>query len=568
MYKFIKITLLSFFFFFILSLVTQNKLHAESTLFSENFDSYSNNSFPSGWSTSGYTNWKVLDGMFGVQPSNDVSNAYPTLWESTWNDYVFETDIKRVSGSDGNVAFRYLGPDDFYEIHYSGSMWYFARHTFGVSPNFRPASPVPFSLEKNRIYHVKITAQGNHFLIEVDGNTLFDAYDNDNPILTGRPALRVANNIEFWYDNIEVKTIEPDPTNSPTATPVVTPTPTVTPSPTPTNSPAPSPTPSPTASPTISPTPSPTFISLSVPDLKQFSLPWGEKLYDHTRSNIEELGCALTSASMILQYHGAESANPDELNEWLNNQPDGYLRNGLVNWLAVSRFTYPHLEYLRLLPTDENIINELVNTRPSIVKVPGHFVVIKGQTQNSFEINDPGYSENNDLDVYPDRISLNTFTPSYTDLSYMMFVGDEDLVFELTDGSENVISSQNFIEEPINYLNSPDNKYGKPLSILLYPKPENGNYKLRVKGDPGHYRLDSYLYDKEGKLNKQTFTGEIKDNESDIYPVSINLKRAKLTIYQQFIKNYELKFNVYKKAQEIIKRYIKIFFFFRNTVRK
>lgn len=289
-----------------------------------------------------------------------------------------------------------------------------------------------------------------------------------------------------------------------------TPSPSPSPTPTPSPSPSPSPSPTPTSSPTptVSPSPTPIIPIINVPSLKQYSEPWQSNLYDHTAATIKQWGCALTSAAMVLQYHG-HNIMPNALNNWLNSQTDGYISNGLINWLAVSRYTKLHdspssptLEYKRLLPTDINLDNELANSRPVVLKQPGHFVVGTGKLSSGiYSINDPGYASRTDLFPYGNSyLAINSYTPTHSDLSYMMFTADSDIVLELIDSDGNIISTQNYIEDPISDIDDPDNKSGESLSVLIFEKPESGDYKLKITGGSGNYNLDTYLY---------TVTGEV-----------------------------------------------------------
>lgn len=313
---------------------------------------------------------------------------------------------------------------------------------------------------------------------------------------------------------------------------------TISPSPSPTPSLSPTASPTPTATPTIEPTASPTptpFTVLSVPSLKQYSAPWGKKIYDHTRNTIHEFGCALTSAVMVLQYHG-HIVLPDALNNWLKDQNDGYIRNGLINWLAVSRYTKLHdsissptLEYKRLDPTNENLDNELNNSRAAILKENGHFVVATGKTNDSYLINDPGYASRNTLEPYGNSfLAINSYTPTHSDLSYMMFVVDSDINIEIKDRDGITIPTTSYTEEPINSLSNPDIKSGETVKIVLLEKPENGNYKLLISGAKGKYQLNSYLYDINGNVTQSKFNGEIKNNETDKYNISFDSNKEKI----------------------------------------
>ncbi|MFZ3301294.1 MAG: C39 family peptidase [Microgenomates group bacterium] len=318
---------------------------------------------------------------------------------------------------------------------------------------------------------------------------------------------------------------------------IITPssTPTVIPTPSPTTSPTPVPTATPTIEPTASPTSTPVLPVLSVPSLKQYSTPWGNKIYDHTKNTIHEFGCALTSAVMVLQYHG-HIVLPDTLNNWLNNQSDGYIRNGLINWLAVSRYTKLHdstnsptLEYKRLEPTKGDLDNELNSNRPAILKENGHFVVATGKTNNSYLINDPGYASRNTLEPYGNTyLAINSYTPTHSDLSYMMFVVDPDINIEIKDSNGLLIPAESYIDEPINGLTNPNIKSGETVKIILFEKPETGDYKLLVSGPKGKYQLNSYLYDVNGNVNQNKFNGEIKSNETDKYNISFSSEKEKI----------------------------------------
>lgn len=281
----------------------------------------------------------------------------------------------------------------------------------------------------------------------------------------------------------------------------------------------------------------PQYISLDVPDLKQYNGGWENDLYGHTNETIGDFGCALTSASMVLKFFG-HNINPRELNIWLKEQKDGYIRNNLVNWLAVSRYTKinesttsPVLEYSRSEPVIDKVLSNLQENLPTIVKVPGHFVVTKSQTETSYGINDPGYNNRDELlPEYQetDIKSLSTYTPSQTDLSYMMFIGSDNLKFELFDSFGNIVDPtyiQAFTENPITQLNGSVNS-GGPLTILLFPKPTSGKYTLKVSSIiEGNFSFDSYLYDLDGNVIQKTLS--IYFTPTDTYSFNIDFTENK-----------------------------------------
>ncbi len=153
---------------------------------------------------------------------------------------------------------------------------------------------------------------------------------------------------------------------------------------------------------------------LNVPLLRQTDPLWGAQVYDSAsrwspaHATISDWGCAETSAAMILQYYGITklpnniNLDPGTLNTWLKNQPDGYIGNGLLNWLAISRlsklaktnnpnFIYDALEYRRKGIDKVSLTDDINAGQPDILEEPGHFIVGKGINADTFNINDPYY---------------------------------------------------------------------------------------------------------------------------------------------------------------------------------
>ncbi|HEX8966146.1 MAG TPA: C39 family peptidase, partial [Patescibacteria group bacterium] len=213
----------------------------------------------------------------------------------------------------------------------------------------------------------------------------------------------------------------------------------------------------PTPSPTPTPTPTPSEINLNVPLIKQSDDPWQSQEYDTAHlwnsisTTIHDWGCALTSAVMALQYNGITKMpdntplDPASLNAWLKSQPDGYIGNGLVNWLAIPRltrlaklsfnnpdFTSDALEYKRIQGnSNESIAADLKNGLPDILEEPGHFIIAKGTQGSTFTINDPYYDRSLLTDTYNNSfLHAGKFVPSHTDLSYLMFTGSQSLSFD------------------------------------------------------------------------------------------------------------------------------------------
>ena len=327
-------------------------------------------------------------------------------------------------------------------------------------------------------------------------------------------------------------------------------------------------TPIPTTTPIITPTS--TSTPMGVPNLKQYTGGWENNIYDHTVKTIKDWGCALTSAVMVLRYHGHD-VWPNTLNDWLNSQKDGYIRNGLINWLAVSRYTKIHdsvlsptLMYKRLLPTNINLNEEINNLRPAILKEDGHFIVATGKTLGSYFINDPGYTSRNTLESYMNNfLAINSYTPTHSDLSYMMFVVDKNINLELFDLEGNIIETQRFVEDPITDIDDLTSKSGEPLSILIFEKPTSGRYILKVSSVSGDYHLESYLYDRDGSVTYNTFFGILFGDDFDTYQINYSSESQTYLTLDEIINNLDSAYQnglvKNKGVYQSIKMHLKIY---------
>ena len=269
---------------------------------------------------------------------------------------------------------------------------------------------------------------------------------------------------------------------------------------------------------TIAPTPSPSptpYPFLDVPNIKQYSSPWASKTYDKAGTwspqdpTIKRWGCALTSASMILHYFN-HPINPGNLNDWLNLQPDGYLRNGLLNWISLSRYTKenadadsPILEFKRQQFTPDNLDSSLSQNIPGILKVPGHFFIATGKLLSTYTINDPASEKGTIPDLWV-PYELNTFMPSQTDLSYLLLVLNPDIdlkIFDFTGQNMNkdIYSSEDFLA-----TNDEGGIFSSEhLTVFTYSKPPEGIYELLLSGPLGKsFTLDTYIYNHEGVVSK------------------------------------------------------------------
>jgi hypothetical protein len=504
--------------------------------------------------------WHVIQGnwnrqfvgnsiRYGSIISTGSSYSGSQAGEFSWTDYDFDFDFLPIQGADRNVFFRVnnirstaissLNLPVGYGLHmYSNNMW---LQKWNQTNGIEPVS-TGISMPNNIVTHFKIRLIGNHIQVFLNNNPepSIDYTDNNNPHLSGKIELAATTGsiypTEVWFDNVVVSEIlseSPTPTNSPTPTPTSTPTPTLTPTlpptPTPTETPTPTLTPTLVPSPTNTPIPLPSF---DVPDMKQYDPSWKNSIYDTAylwsgNPTIERWGCALTSASMILNYYNHPNT-PATLNNWLVRQNDGYLSNGLINWLAVSRYSNigsnsssPALEYQRQAGQNSNLVNELVSGRPAILNVPGHFVVAKSQLDNSFGINDPAYSDRQTLASYNNSFSsLISYKPTHTDLSYILITYPANVTLNVYDPNGNLITGFNYLTESIQDPLDPTKFSPDPLGVFEYPTPQKGEYKVEVLGD-GTYQLSTYIYDITGNVSVNRQKGKLENGDMDLIKVNV-----------------------------------------------
>ena len=491
-------------FTFLLFLNSQNIIFAQALPYYENFDSYTDGSLPTDWSSDAIdpSYWKVSENkLIGYTPSNGIYNHI--VFNSNWENYDLNLEIKGISGIDRFIVFR---------VDYSrgyGKEEYYFKYTeanLGVNSYIElgkgSLGPIQKCLPQNTFYSQN--GQLHLFQIKVNGNTikiseiingnkilLFDCID-DNALLSGGIGFfNQPNGIGLTTPTIfEIYNVTVTPQMNDTV--------------------------------------------LNVPNVKQYDPSWKNEIYDHAniwaveKSSIERWGCALTAASMILQYYN-HYISPKELNSWLKSQKDGYLVNGNLNWIAISRYTkinsflnnnLPILELQFLNNDHEFLDNEILaqpKGRPAILKIPNHFVVAKGISNNDYYINDPGSEKDKLSEITYDYLSLIKFSPSFTDLSYIMLVYDEDLKLSIKDPNNNILSDEHFsIEKPP--FDNIDQNYSlnKNIGVFYLPKPQNGNYKIHASKD-GIYTIESYMYNNQGDLTKKDIKGILDNNTQTIY---------------------------------------------------
>lgn len=514
-----------FMILFIRLLLAQFPVYAQNVLFQDNF----NDGDAAGWEEYNPQGvWYVENGKYvgtAVTKGSNEQPSYSVTGNKAWQDYSFRVRIKGAEGIDKEILFRVNEQGKAYVLNLR-SKFFGGGNDLVLAKKLQIGTGlaqllhvVPYSNFPDIWYDIQVDVTNNEsgVLIKVfiNNSLILEYLDQNNPIPSG------AIGFEIWpggysiplvglrtttrYDDVFVTLSGQLPSPTPTALP------------------------------------SPTPASLNVPDLKQFSPSWGEDEYNNASTwypddpSIARWGCVVTSAAMVLQYYG-HTTDPGGLDEWLSSEPDGYIRNGLTNWLAISRYTaiqnevnssYPILEYERFQGADTATLSaELRAGHPVILGEPGHFVTATGEQDSTFFINDPAYTDRPTLESYGNAFtSFSRYKPTATNLSAILLVVDGDTQISLFSPSGNPIKAISYLQEPLIDDVNGQATSGDILKIFLFQNPTIGVYLIEVEG-AGSFQLDAYLYDEEGNLiegSPQTSIGLVLEEK----PASLYLNYDK-----------------------------------------
>lgn len=143
---------------------------------------------------------------------------------------------------------------------------------------------------------------------------------------------------------------------------------------------------------------------LNVTRFSQGDPRWGSQTYDDSGTNIQAQGSAVACLAMALNYAGIPT-NPGQLNTVLENNHD--FDENEVNWGPATRdgSTNQVVFHAHRGSDTQYLSQSLDNGFPVIVKVStasggGHFVLVIGEQNGHFLINDPGHVNATTLDFY------------------------------------------------------------------------------------------------------------------------------------------------------------------------
>jgi hypothetical protein len=501
-------------------------------LFDDNFDNGS------------FSKWSIISGSWqitNILGSNRFGSSVPygnteylaIAGDNSWSDYTYNTDILATEGSDKNILFRYNDNQNKYGIHLVN----YPDHTYDlvclekwINGAFEDVCKHT-ELYNNQILSLSVESKGQHIKVNLNNSLLIEE-PNWGTITHGKIGLRPATGANFptsiWYDNIKVYDLT-----------------------------------------------TPTY-NLDVPLLKQNSPSWGNIIYDRAKDwakypnfYIKNWGCALTSATMVLNYYGINkidkkgtNLDPASLNNWLISQKDGYVNGGYVNWWAIRRLTSDInkvngtsiLDFEKITnppPLLPIVDTHLASSEADIAAVNngGHYVVITGKTGSEYSINDP-LKDYQTLTDYNNQVSSighffktttlqplalqltspqSSTTPNFSTVLINFSPGTDVYLADMNGGL--IIGKTPSLGDPLipegsSYgyvdplLSDPEGiPNGPGYNELVLPLPTDRQYKLGIWSNSHQsFTATVYGYDKDGQVDKYNTHGCTQPNT----PIFIN----------------------------------------------
>jgi hypothetical protein len=371
-------------------------------------------------------------------------------------DFIWQFSFIPQQGVGHNIVWGFIDEDNYYQLHFYGGALWVNRFINGQE---MLARGINFSWNVGETYMVKIIRKNGMLNIFVNDQEVFSFYDwtYDEIDSVGNWGFKMSPGTIFPVESIfrDIRFFEED------------------------------------------------LFILPIEKIMQNDPLWSDEIYDHAdlwsnNPTIARWGCALSSTVMILKYHGfhfmpdGETLNPATVNNWLQQQVDGYIADGLVNWWAVTRLVktlsnqskdvlddLPSSEQLPMLEfsvVKENILQTaevfIRADNPVIVQTPGHFVVMNGFYKDSddFVVTDPLFPKTK-ASEYEEIQSLRVFQPSFTDLSALVVVHDSSFQVKIYDEEDNEQETKKwseFLEE--------DFEQSKKVNFTVIEKPTSGEY--------------------------------------------------------------------------------------------
>jgi hypothetical protein len=286
-----------------------------------------------------------------------------------------------------------------------------------------------------------------------------------------------------------------------------------------------------------------------VPLYKQQAGEWAQDDYGGTTINpwkdpetgenakLGKWGCALTSAAMVVSYHGVQqngfTTTPRELNNWLRNPANGGYSGGHLLWGKVAEYARNvggiELYYYEGRGPGHGVVNTfLCNGDPIVLSTNshpytgGHFLLATGQSgEQSWFVNDPG-GHNLTQRTTNQYNGYRKFSPSPTDPSGLMITVHSPVELLITDPAGRRTGYDPIAGEYLNEIL--DATYGVELIgavdgssksetlVFATGTPMSGEYSIQVIGTGnGIYRMNFLAYESNGGSSFTSVHGAVFD---------------------------------------------------------
>lgn len=446
---------------FLSSLILPKNIIASEVVFEDDFSSLNGDK----WQIERNGDlWSFNEGFAQAEVVNPSTiseiSVKNNLWPDELTEYDYLLDFTPISGADKNISFGFENTENWYEVHFNNEGYQFVKLTGNIVTFSKSGSE---TLSNDQTHHFLIKLRAEKISIFLNDSLLFEEASPEF-INFGKISLKAGTGAVFptkvRFDNIIVKSVDAD---------------------------------------------------LPVPLFKQTDPTWGNEEYGlRTTSSpdfasIAELGCAMTSAAMIMNYHGitqmpdGSPVNPSTLNTWLKGN-NGYAGKYII-FPVIGRLTQqissvygtPKLEYNRVGGSSWDPARDQITAHnPAVMQVQGHFLVAKGNRDSGdLGINDPFYSfetlmPHTALPV----ISTRTFTPSYTDLSAISVHAYAPATIQLFKDGELDDQAQNYSEA---LLNQTTGEEETSMSVIEHMKPPSGEYAVAATTSEGLTPVELYI---------------------------------------------------------------------------
>jgi len=152
--------------------------------------------------------WTIQDDT--IVQSKIADNVRLVFGNKQWSDYEFSVEAQRTDGAEAFlILFRVLNEEEFYWYNIGG--WGNTQSALEKGVKGRRwgivGPVVQNKIETGKWYQIQVRCEGAHLQVKLDGKTMLDFTDQDNPHLKGCVGLGTWNT-KAKYRNIKVKSLD------------------------------------------------------------------------------------------------------------------------------------------------------------------------------------------------------------------------------------------------------------------------------------------------------------------------------------------------------------------------